>query len=127
MSLSCDYWANTDPRTSSYIAAAIVELIQRPLESLKNKEYYAVEYRHTGKEVSDIIAKIHGAEATTVSFDDEKVKAGVLDPNPYISLGTGILRKSGRGWWDFEGQEEVKVDGWETKGVEHEIKQVIQP
>jgi hypothetical protein len=98
--------------------------VQRPLDTIANKEFYAVESEHTGKEVTEIISRLHGKATTEIPLDDEKIKAGVLNANPFVALGSGILRKSGRNWWDFP-EERVVVDGWQSKGIEYELKKVL--
>lgn len=111
--------------TTGYIAAGVVELLKRPLDSLKNKAFSLAEYKPTGQEITSIYGKIHGSEPQVISFDDEKVRAGTVDTNPFVSLGFAALRKSGRGWWDTPHIEEVSVEGWQSKGVEYEIKKVL--
>lgn len=115
----------SDSRSSGYIAAAIANLIQRPLGSIANKTFAAIELESSDKEIASILTKLHGKETEWIQTDDETIQAGVTNAHPIVSLSTGIFQKSGRGWWNYEGTERVEVEGWEGKGLAYEIEQGI--
>lgn len=116
-------WA--DDSTTSYIAASLVQLVQQPVETYANKSFSIIEYSHSNSELTDILHRLHGKEPKLVVFDDEALNAQLNHENGYASLGAGILRKSGKGWWNYKGEEPIEVPGWKSVPVEEEIKKAL--
>ena len=79
----------------------------------------------TDKDIAAIFTKLHGKETEWIQVDDEKIHADVTNSHPIVSLGAAIFQKSGRGWWNYDAFERVGPRGWETKGLEHDIKKNI--
>jgi len=111
--------------SSAYIAAAVADLVLRPLDTIANKAFVAIEQYATDKDIAAIFTKLHGKETEWIQVDDETIHAGVTSSNPYASLGSAIFQKSGKGWWRYDGFERVEPKGWQPKGLEVDIKKNI--
>lgn len=62
-----------------------------------------------------------------VEYDEAMLEGQLNHENGYASLGAGILRKSGKGWYKYDDKEPLVVEGWKSVPVEEEIKKVLAP
>jgi hypothetical protein len=102
----------------------VAKLIQQPVETYANKSFSVVEYSHTPAEVGELLARLHGKEPELVQYDEARLLTELGHENGYVSLGAGLLRKSGKKTWDYS-QEAVVVEGWKSGSVEDEIKKAL--
>ena len=116
---------SADESSSTYLAKVIVVLLGQPIESVVNHTFVAIEYEPTNAEITKMLTAIHGKETELVEFDDAQVNENCVSSHPLISLGAAVLRKSGMGWWDIPEAQRVEPIGWETEGVEAQLRNHI--
>ena len=112
--------------TSTYLAKAVAQLIQQPIEYIVNRTFVAIEYEPTNAEITELLTTIHGEDTELVKWDDDMIREGCMAEDPIVSLGSAVLRKAGRGWWKFPGAERVDPIGWQTEGVEVQLRKQIE-
>ncbi|WWC61182.1 uncharacterized protein I303_103762 [Kwoniella dejecticola CBS 10117] len=107
-----------------YLGYAISQLAQTP-EKIANKTITLYDHEPTGKEIVDVLTKIHGTPTQIVEYTDEQYQADLGDLIP--AIGAGIRRRWGDGNWDNEeGKiEKIEVDRWKGANFEGLVKQYL--
>ena len=103
----------------------MAQLIQQPVEYIVNRTFVAIEYEPTNAEITELLTTIHGEDTELVNWDDNMIREGCMAEDPIVSLGSAVLRKAGMGWWKFPGAERVEPIGWQTEGVEVQLRKQI--
>ena len=90
-------------RTPKCLGEAIAEIVIRPPESIKNKDFYAFDYFPTGNEIVHALTALHGSAPEVVPYTEADYNADIDSKS--IAMSQAVYRKCwSTGDWKWRGE-----------------------
>ncbi|WVW83151.1 hypothetical protein I302_105169 [Kwoniella bestiolae CBS 10118] len=106
--------------TLPYLAYALTQLIQSP-SLIANRTITLYDHSPTGKEIIDVLTKIHGYPTEVTEYTEERYEADLGEMR--AAIGAAAWKRWGDGVWGEE--EKVEVDGWHGESFEELVRKYI--